>query len=357
MVLSSRTPIPDTPGPTPAPTVAPSSASGPNLTATFTSPIYGYTIKTDPRWTVTPATAFAGDPATGDNGADYLAITGTDTTIAIRAEALGSQRFGDWLAVQHQAALDNTTVPDSCKASTPNDWPSTPVGDSAGRIMTLCNFAVVFAQAGEQAFSFEWAHSTFSAGEHLPFADFQQLLTTITFAPTSPGSVDHLSNTFSSPLYGYSIQLDPSWAITPATVPLNDPLSTDATVADSFHVSGTDTTASGSWRSASATGRSASDLAYQHGEVLKQALPDNCKGGDPSTWGSLPVGVHQGRVMVMCNFEVVFVQSGERVYQFAWGHRSFDEAEHLQLPDFERVLQTVRFSTSILASPAASPAP
>ena len=139
-------------------------------------------------------------------------------------------------------------------------------------------------------------------------------------------------------------------------MPLNDPSSTDATAADSFHVAGTDTTI-GVMAEPIGDRSFTQYLAYQHGEVLKQTLPESCKGGDPSTWASLPVGDQQGRVMVMCNFEVVFVQSGDRVYQFAWGHRTFDEGEHLQLPDFERVLQTVRFPTSIPASPDPSPSP
>ena len=203
---------------------------------------------------MTPATAFAGDPATGDNGADYLAITGTDTTIAIRAEALGGQRFEDWLAVQHRDVLDNTSVPDACKASTPNEWPSTPAGDSAGRTMTLCNFATVFAQAGEQAFAFEWGHSTFSAGEHLPFADFEQLLHDHHVRPDQP-RVSTTSAIRSARPSGYSIQLDPSWAITPATVPLNDPSSTDATAADSFPRGRDRHDDRGRWRSPSAPGR------------------------------------------------------------------------------------------------------
>jgi hypothetical protein len=163
-----------------------------------------------------------------------------------------------------------------------------------------------------------------------------------TVGPLETSRAGNLTSTFTSPLYGYSINLDPSWRTTLATIRLEDPLGTDATVYDAFKVTGTDTTIGAAAEPMG--GKSFNEyLASQHTAVLEGNNPGNCKGSDPATWPALQVGDHPGRVMVLCNYEVVFVQAGDQVYQFTWGHDTFAPAQHLTLADFARVLQTVRF--------------
>ena len=180
------------PGGAPYPTLAPTSAptatpmpspsQSPNLTGMYTSPIYGYSIRVDPAWKITPAKVTADTPgATDDRLMDHLAITETDTTINVYANSLDGATFDAWLAQKHQEVLQDSTVPPSCKAVTPDSWPPTRVGNVSGKTMTLCNFAVVFAESGGKAYSFEWANETFAAGDHYSIADFLQVLQTVTF--------------------------------------------------------------------------------------------------------------------------------------------------------------------------------
>jgi hypothetical protein len=174
-------------------------------------------------------------------------------------------------------------------------------------------------------------------------------------ASDSAGWTGNLTRTFTSPLYGYSIATDPSWTTTPATVPIDDPASTDRTAYDAIRVTGTDTTIGAA---AEPIGRATFEqyLASQHEAVKTGDAPADCKGLDPGRWPPRSVGDREGRVMVLCNYEVVFVQSGDRVYQFTWSHESFNVSKHLSEADFAHVLVTVRFD----ARPAPSgsePAP
>jgi hypothetical protein len=47
----------ESPSPSPSPSAIPSAAAGPSLDATFTSPLYGYTVRYPGAWSVTAATA------------------------------------------------------------------------------------------------------------------------------------------------------------------------------------------------------------------------------------------------------------------------------------------------------------
>jgi hypothetical protein len=134
-------------------------------------------------------------------------------------------------------------------------------------------------------------------------------------------------------------------------VPINDPRSTDATAYDQIVISGTDTRVG---VAADPIGNQSFEqyLAGQHATVLQGTNSADCKGSDPSTWANVTVGDREGRVMVLCNFEVVFVQVGDRVFQFTWGHDTFTPARHLPLSGFQELLTTVVFGPP--PNPAAS---
>jgi len=169
--------------------------------------------------------------------------------------------------------------------------------------------------------------------------------------PAFVSHVDNLSKTWTSPLYGYSVRIDPTWTVTSATVSIDNPKSTDATALDSFAVTGTDTTINGA---ATALGKSTFDawLTSHHADVAK-AVPAGCDGGDPSTWPTVAVGGQLGYLDQLCNAAEVSVHVGDRVYTFGWGSSTFNAGQHLEMKQFETVLENVTFPQ---AAASASPA-
>jgi hypothetical protein len=152
-----------------------------DVTATFSSPLYGYSIEVDPRWTVEPATALADDPAAPEHRtSDQIRPAATDTTIGVRVNALGARTFDAWLTDVHQEVLRDASVPDGCKGGGPALWPEQAVGDRTGREMRLCNFKQAFVEVDGRVYTFTWANDTFS-GSHFPVADFDELLRTVAF--------------------------------------------------------------------------------------------------------------------------------------------------------------------------------
>jgi hypothetical protein len=173
----------------PSPSPSPSQAAWPSyakpysfdLSTRASSPLYGYSIAMDPAWTFTAATVAADDQtATDETGADHLAITGSDTTIAVTRTALtGGETFDTYLAEARQGALGDSSVPDTCKSPDPSQWDVVPVGDQQGHVMALCNNEVVYVDLAGQVYAFEWGHGTFDAGQHLEESDFRQLLRSV----------------------------------------------------------------------------------------------------------------------------------------------------------------------------------
>lgn len=156
-----------------------------HVSSTFTSPLYDYSIAVDPAWTTTPATEVINSPkSTDENCCDQIAITGSDTTIRVSGDPLNGKSVDTYLQDAHQSVEADTTVPSSCKGGDPSTWAPVEVGTQRGVVMTLCNFAVVYVNVGDRMYAFEWGHQTFDATKHLTFADFEQLLATVSFAGT-----------------------------------------------------------------------------------------------------------------------------------------------------------------------------
>ena len=162
-------------------------------------------------------------------------------------------------------------------------------------------------------------------------------------SPTQSTAVSRLGNLtkpFASPLYGYRIMIDPTWMVTPATKPRNDPLSLE-TFADEIQVTGTD----------SMIGVSASRLGNRTWDKLLAQLranatgkvPPGCEGGDAPSWPTTPIGDQVGRIQQLCNAAIVYVLSGNTVYEFDWGNTTFDSGKHLSETEFLEVLRGVAF--------------
>lgn len=202
-----------------------------NLTGTFTSPLYGYTIGIDPTWTTTTATMSIDDPAsTDENSGDNVAVTGTDSHISGAATAMpAGWTFQQWLDDHHKDVLKG--VPSGCDGGDPSSWPTVKVGDQDGFLDQLCNAAEVDVHAGDRVYMFGWFNDTFETGRHLDEAEFERVLTTVTFGPApTPTSalipVGPLSQTHVSDLYRYEIRFPAAWKLEPGTadgVPDNVP--------------------------------------------------------------------------------------------------------------------------------------
>jgi hypothetical protein len=174
---------------------------------------------------------------------------------------------------------------------------------------------------------------------------------TPTGAP-SPGASSRplgLTNTFTSPTYGYSISVTPEWTADPATLTWSGPDNNSVDVI-SFPEGG---------------GISAGSIALRPGQTwadwLNEFQPpslvaDGCAGGDPSTWPRLQIGTEVGLWQQMCgeNGEAV-VQVGDRAYVFGYGIGASPFAA--TLGQFkEQVLPTIRFDPAAVQPPSPPPA-
>jgi len=153
----------------------------PPLTATFTSPSYGYSLKTLPEWTTQPAAK----PWTGvDNqneSMDGVTITGTDTSFTGASQALGNQTYDDFLAAFH--ANTKAGVPQGCDGGEPSTWPELSIGDKVGRLEMLCNAAEALVEVGGRVYVFDWGNDTFNTEQHFSLASWKELLKGVTFTP------------------------------------------------------------------------------------------------------------------------------------------------------------------------------
>ena len=170
--------------------------------------------------------------------------------------------------------------------------------------------------------------------------------------PAASGFVSTLTDTFTSPLYRYSINVDPAWTAIAATVRSDDPGATDENASDRIAVTGTDTTIG---ITANELGDQSFDawLADIHQMVLDDlSVPGSCKNGEPSGWPDQPVGSETGLLMTLCNFAQVFVEVDGKAYTFTWGNDTFDVASHLDVLNFKRALSTVTFAGTESPAPA-----
>jgi hypothetical protein len=152
----------------------------PPLTSTFTSPTYGYSVKTLPEWTTEAAPERWTGTGNG-SGLDGVSMAGTDTALTGASQPLGSRSFDDFVAAFHQTI--QADVPSGCDGGDPSKWPELPVGDRVGHLEMLCNAAEVLVEDGGRVYLFEWGNATFDTERHFPFAAWKELLKSITLTP------------------------------------------------------------------------------------------------------------------------------------------------------------------------------
>ena len=332
---------------TPSPITA--SPSVPALTKQLTSAKHGYAIRYPDGWHASLAggTWLTGtETLWGDPALDVIQSP-TARFVATSQPLADGQSADDWYQA-YCAKGGEITV--TC-ASYARAWRQIQIGSESGYL----DLDGVIAEGGTikpggPIFDAVIVHDqrayAFTMDGDVDRSLFQQLLWTVTFAPAVAGPLDHVSSTFTSPLYGYSIRFDPTWATKNATVLIDVPSSTDAQVYDDIKVAGTDTTIQGAaWDLA---GRTFDQfLADKHQEALGDTgIPENCRGLDVSKWPEVAIGNKTGRQMTLCNYAEFYVESDGKAFTFVWGHETFDTTQHLDMNDFKSLLRTVTFPSS-----------
>ena len=332
---------------TPSP-VSPS-PSLPALTKQLTSGKYGYVIRYPDGWhpnlaggTWLPGTrTMWGDPALD-------VIQSSDARLVAASQPLGAGQSPDaWY--QAYCAGDGA-ITDACRAYA-TTWGQIQVGSATGFIAIdgapapsgsikpggpIFDAVVV---VGGRAYEFK-------LDGNVDRGLFEHLLAAVSFTTAKNSPIAGASEMYTSPLYGYSIGVDPRWTIKDATVLIDVPSSTDAQVYDDIKVAGTDTTIQGAaWDLA---GRTFDQfLADKHQEALGDTgIPENCRGLDVSKWPEVPIGNKTGRQMTLCNYAEFYVESDGKAFTFVWGHETFDTTQHLDMNDFKSLLRTVTFPSS-----------
>ena len=156
------------------------------------------------------------------------------------------------------------------------------------------------------------------------------------------------AHTFTSPLYGYSIDMAGDWTAKAATKLADDPASTDGERDRRDH----------GHRHRHDDRRPRMDARRSDLRPVGRRVPrghrgqraEGCDGGDPSSWPAVTVGDRQGHWLQMCNAALAIVPADGKVYVFSWESSTFDSGSHLDPLDFKRVLLTVKL-------PGAAPSP
>ena len=174
---------------------------------------------------------------------------------------------------------------------------------------------------------------------------FEHLLASVTISAATASPLDHVSSTFTSPLYDYSIAVDPAWTTTPATEVINSPKSTDENCCDQIAITGSDTTIrvsgdplNGKSVDAYLARRPPERGGRHHGAVQLQGRGSQhmgAGGGRHPAWRrddplQLRRRLRQRRRPDVC------VRVGAL--------QTFDATKHLTFADFEQLLATVSFA-------------
>ncbi len=204
------------PSPTlkPAPTVVP----GPrlDLSSTFTSPRYGYTIGIDADWTTEPATITWSGPDNSNHVLDHVFVTGKDTNIAGASQALQpGQTFDGWLDLFE---TQNQISQEPCSGGSPATWPAVQIGSATWRWQQMCQADVAITEQGGRVYVFNANYGM--QGNDLTPSQYLQVLGTIAFDPASipsPEPAPALDATFTSHRNGYSLRYPSGWTTKQAT--------------------------------------------------------------------------------------------------------------------------------------------
>ena len=189
------------------PTEAPSASASGTPSFTFTSSRYGYTVDVPAEWAVNPATVPWRDGTTCCNdgeGDSFQAprslFPDFDSVLVAVQRVPDAMTSDDWL-VQHAHQQESSGR--DCKGPV-EDWAETTVGSLAVRRLDLECQGI---RLSDVAFVIDGMGYIMSGNSPVITAFLSN------FRPGAP------SVSFTSPLYGYTVDVPAGWAITSATVP------------------------------------------------------------------------------------------------------------------------------------------
>jgi hypothetical protein len=317
------------------------------LDASWVSHRHGYSIGYPGTWTATPASAdwrqgkrtLWGDPAL-----DTLA--GTDARFVAASQPLaGGKSADDWYTdycvINGGSSLD-------CGSAT-SRWQPIQIGGVSGYLDSdgehsppngIAADGIVFdavVVSGGRGYEF-------TLDGNVDRKSFDRMMSSVELSAGDAARVAHLTATFTSAIYAYSLPRDPSWTTKSATVFSDDSKSTEQNSLDAISPTDTDTTINGS--ATALHGKTYEAWAVDHHNDVLRDVPSGCDGGDPSTWPIINVGGHEGHLDQLCNAAEVSVPAGDWVYLFFWGNSTFSGSKHFGQAQFLRLLEDATLSPS-----------
>ena len=128
-----------------------------NLSKTFTSPTYGYSILTEPNWTTTPSTKAWHDTSNPSDSMDSIDITGANLGIGAQSQKLGGRTFDQFVQQFYEGQL--AALGPSCVGGAPSTWEDVQIGDKTGKLEIQCGTDEALVQAGDRVYLFEIGNS------------------------------------------------------------------------------------------------------------------------------------------------------------------------------------------------------
>jgi hypothetical protein len=176
------------PSPAPSATGASATASlgvlNADLTQTFSSPLFGYTMRYATGWTTTPGTSRWTGPDNSGPKADQIQITGSDTTIWGSSKALApGENFDKWAAAYHAYLAQN--MEPQCDGGDPASWQPIQIGTLIGKRIDFCNASEAVIAVGGRIYDFGLGQDTFNSADHADPTIFETMLKSVVFKPKS----------------------------------------------------------------------------------------------------------------------------------------------------------------------------
>ena len=153
-----------------------------DLTKTFKSPLYGYSVPINAAWTTTPATKAWRDHGNSSDFMDGVGIT-ADTGFGAMSQALNGRTFDDFVHQFYEGQL--AAIGPNCAGGDPSAWADVQVGDQTGKLEIQCGSDEALVQSGDRVYLFELGTSSSTEDRNLSPDSWKNILRRVTFDPAA----------------------------------------------------------------------------------------------------------------------------------------------------------------------------